>query len=464
MTAAATFTHAESVVWNGHIAGKICSPKNCGTFGLQDVHMQVSYYVRVTNASTGEVFSSGSTVPQGTRVKYEFLPHEYTHIYWFTSGYNNDSPYGDWIVGAGKPAGNICIPKNDTEFSAKNRALKAHVVFSVAPPAKSITGLSADCTTDSDGISKLCTLDEPGAATVQFNFANTPGKFYGGGGIFTLVSTTFVTVLTENSCTNPIELERAEIKYILGPAITGTSPLTIDVSFQTIPFTLTVTEPKEPNDRPEAHAPATPTLTSGGACVVGTPHAINFVSTDPDGDNIRYGIDWDANGSIDQWVPPSGYVSSGTTQTASRTYAIAGEKTVKVLAQDEGGLSSSWATVSFDCAGSATTGLEGNGSGSGAGDGGSYLPPTADLDLRVIPSLVRTGDTTTVNWSAENVESCTVSAPNADSWSGTQSPIGGETSSPITIQTVYTLSCIDLDGLTQTKQATVRILPVFQEI
>jgi hypothetical protein len=89
--------------------------------------------------------------------------------------------------------------------------------------------------------------------------------------------------------------------------------------------------------------------------------------------------------------------------------------------------------------------------------------PETLLDLRVVPSLVRGGNTTKVNWSAQNVESCTVSGENGDSWNGVQSPVGGETSSPITTQTTYTLSCIDVDGATLTKQATVRIIPSWRE-
>ena len=88
----------------------------------------------------------------------------------------------------------------------------------------------------------------------------------------------------------------------------------------------------------------------------------------------------------------------------------------------------------------------------------------AILDLRVIPSLVRSGNTTKVNWSAQNVESCTVRGDNGDSWTGISSPLGGKTSKPITAETAYTLSCLDLDGTTQTRQATVRILPSWEEL
>ena len=37
-------------------------------------------------------------------------------------------------------------------------------------------------------------------------------------------------------------------------------------------------------------------------------------------------------------------------------------------------------------------------------------------------------------------------------------------SDPITGETIYTLSCVDLDGTTQTKTAKVRILPSFKEL
>jgi hypothetical protein len=80
------------------------------------------------------------------------------------------------------------------------------------------------------------------------------------------------------------------------------------------------------------------------------------------------------------------------------------------------------------------------------------------------PSLVHAGDTTKVNWSAANVASCKVTAPNGDAWNAVQSTIGGETSSPIKTATTYTLKCVDLQGITQSKTATVNILSTFQEL
>ena len=180
------------------------------------------------------------------------------------------------------------------------------------------------------------------------------------------------------------------------------------------------------------------------------------------------------------------FVASGSKQTASRTYSIPGSKTVKVMAQDEGGLSSAWATITFSCAAtvnqcsdsadndgdglidsldpgcSATGGLN----EAGTPPGSQAPPPTSQdaiLNIRVIPSLVRSGNTTKVNWSASNVSSCNVSAPNGDTWTGLQSILGGNISKPVTAETTYTLSCITPDGTTLTQTATVRTIPSWRE-
>ena len=71
---------------------------------------------------------------------------------------------------------------------------------------------------------------------------------------------------------------------------------------------------------------------------------------------------------------------------------------------------------------------------------------------------------TRVNWSAQNVQSCTVTGETGDTWTGLQSILGGNISKPITGETTYTLSCLALDGATLTKSATVRIIPTFQEL
>ena len=79
----------------------------------------------------------------------------------------------------------------------------------------------------------------------------------------------------------------------------------------------------------------------------------------------------------------------------------------------------------------------------------------------VNPPLVRRNATTLVKWQGVEVTDCTVTGSNGDTWPGTS---GERTSSPITVRTVYTLSCTAFNGATVTDEATVNITPVFREI
>ncbi|MBI4080046.1 hypothetical protein HY414_02390, partial [Candidatus Kaiserbacteria bacterium] len=113
-----------------------------------------------------------------------------------------------------------------------------------------------------------------------------------------------------------------------------------------------------------------PVVVSGSAqCTIGIAYSISITATDPDLDDIKYGVDWDANGTVDQFAPSSGYVPSGTSETVSRTYATEGSKTVKVMAIDENGLTSGWTTLTFSCADEGS-GAQGEGEDLGGGDEG----------------------------------------------------------------------------------------------
>jgi hypothetical protein len=58
---------------------------------------QVEYGMRVTNADTGEVIASGATVPEGTRLKLEFLDEKLSYT---TTGRVTDTPYGLGLDGS----------------------------------------------------------------------------------------------------------------------------------------------------------------------------------------------------------------------------------------------------------------------------------------------------------------------------------------------------------------------------
>lgn len=76
--------------------------------------------------------------------------------------------------------------------------------------------------------------------------------------------------------------------------------------------------------------------------------SVSFTSFDSQGNNLRYLIDWDGNGTVDEYVPAGAYVSSGTQQSSSRSWSTTGQKTVIVSAQDDQGAVSGNATCSFN--------------------------------------------------------------------------------------------------------------------
>lgn len=85
---------------------------------------------------------------------------------------------------------------------------------------------------------------------------------------------------------------------------------------------------------------------------------------------------------------------------------------------------------------------------------------TPAAEITVSPSLVRSGDTTTVSWTSVGVGACTVTATNSDTWTERN---GTQTSREITTATTYTLTCTRPSGSPIVDNATVNIIPVFNE-
>lgn len=472
------FAYAESIVYStleSDLIAKGASGPDRPTQFLQDPMVSVTYNIRVSEVDAAgnivRVLPSGSVVPQNTRVLYEFMPHLYSDIYWFATGNTWDSPYGDWLSGASAPpASERCAPKNMYDEDPFGTIIfKIFAALSVNPPQKSVA-VSAPSNPGcvQDGLNKICTLNATETVTAQFTFDPTIGKFYPG--FYSDNSVPKYAPLGVHRCSQASEtygtareMERTAYDNQNTSHQAGGS-YTLDVPEQTLSHVLIVTE-ETPNV--SSNTPTAPVVSSAGsACLLDTPYTVQMNATDPNGDRIRYGIDWDNNGTVDQFVPPSGYVASGTTVTAARTYTTEGTKTIRVFAQDEGGLTSSVTTFSFDCAAAAELSSDETSFVSGViptGPTVSSMGP-ADLSLRVIPSLVSRGGRTRVHWSSVGVDSCTVTATNTDTWSQLQSSIAGEVSSPITEQTRYTLRCVDSSGSEYTRTAQVSVLPLWNEI
>ncbi|MDO8576019.1 MAG: hypothetical protein Q7R90_01760 [bacterium] len=538
------FASADSVLWNNTIVGGIgvCEvPQGtCAQIpwqvavGFNNPNITIQYHALVTNATTGEVIPPGASVPVGTGLRFTFKEHRSVDIYWFTTGSWADSPYGDW--GSPSVAPPIACRKDDFVGDVPTPWAKSDKIFSpliVAPPARSIAGLgspSLQCGA-LQGNSVVCKAIQAGQIPAVFNFGPTTGTFYAqwifSGGLVedvaSYASNPGVTV-------RPGVCGGTTIPMLIQPGVPwpstdqswaqfannstyadgvfsnpGSGTTALAVPAQVIPYPITVVDVGD--DSP----PTNPTV-SGGACTVGSPYTISMSSTDSDGDQVKYGIDWNRDGSIDQFVPPSGYVDSGVAQTASRTYARGKDKTVKVIAMDSKGLTSGWTSFTFTCDdqtggpryscvdgscvpsatgsslpicrascgtggplyscvdGSCVPSATGSslpicrascGTGGGGGGGGS-----ASLIIHATPSLVRRGDTTEISWNATGVivGSCTVMSPTDQAADGTGDWAGktssGVTTSPIQSQTVYTLRCRDLDGSTLTQSKTVNIVPI----
>jgi len=88
----------------------------------------------------------------------------------------------------------------------------------------------------------------------------------------------------------------------------------------------------------ENQPPAKPDKPSGpntGSVDVSYSYSTN--SIDPNNDKIKYGWDWNGDGTVDQWTSLS---NSGTTITTSHTFTSTGTYNIKVIAEDEHGLQS----------------------------------------------------------------------------------------------------------------------------
>lgn len=192
---------------------------------------------------------------------------------------------------------------------------------------------------------------------------------------------------------------------------------------------------------------------SSGVCTVGELRAFNIVATHPDGENVRYGIDWNNDGVVDQYSPTEGYTSPGSVQTVGNVFSTEGVKTIRVRTEDESGDNSVFISHTFVCNEGEESALLGGDDGEGGGGEGGV-----DGALVATPLIVQSGESTTLLWDTSGVESCTVTGTNGDLFNGTSSTVS---SGAITEQTIFTLNC---DDGTVTDSVTVNVVPVFQEI
>jgi hypothetical protein len=303
---------AESVIWSSTIRQTFENNGSKGRWTVINPTIYVRYNTRVVNRNTGTVIPCGSSVPQGTTVRFEMYPHYSSDIAWFATGGIYDSPYGSWSETATR-SGGTCADRN-LYFRVNLGPTFGGIVdyyadFAVRPPAKSITGLPSNICYGSGTVQECATTYHTGALTAYYNFAATTGRFWGGYGY-------------QKKC---VALDNNGLM---------SGQVQVGAQGHACRINVTVPPPQSPNN---------PVVT-GNACVTGTAAQYTAVSSHPGRVSVRYLFDWDNNGTADQVVPGSGYVAPGVVQTVSHTWATPSAKQFKVMAQDAQGKLSGWTT------------------------------------------------------------------------------------------------------------------------
>ena len=168
---------------------------------------------------------------------------------------------------------------------------------------------------------------------------------------------------------------------------------------------------------PPNQAPANPVISGSTTGTINTSYKYSFIATDPDNDTVRYAIDWNSDGVVDEYAPTLGYVVSGATASTTHSWSTIGTKAVQVRTQDINGNNSGWTTYSV-----------------------SLSNPAPSILLTASPTSITNSQSSTLTWSSAYASSCT-----GTNFS-TASAISGSVSVSPTVTTVYTLSCSGLGG------------------
>jgi hypothetical protein len=95
----------------------------------------------------------------------------------------------------------------------------------------------------------------------------------------------------------------------------------------------------EPSSNNPPDTPIKPSGPTSGS--IGVSYSYATSTTDPDGDDVKYGWDWINDDLVDDW---SGLQTSGTTCSMSHTWTNPGTYQIKVKAQDENSDLSAWSS------------------------------------------------------------------------------------------------------------------------
>lgn len=302
----------------------------------------LNYNVRLIDLETGREISDNATlaVDKQFRVERVFTdPRNPNHdIFWNGTGLSSDSPYGRWVSNAG-PVRDSC---KTADKVADFGSLRVHVLLNVAPPVQTIVSSGpVSC----NNATKVCTVTGSGDITAGLRFERTDGRFYyrywmnGSGGLFAGCQAD-----NQPMWRGPLPgytIRGVPIDGCHGEDCKNTGGQVYTASFppETITFNLTG---QDPNNIPSKPAISMTNPRDLWALEQGT---FNFVSSDPDGDQVRYEINWN-NGVVPQDNIQADGVSTvpqGVTQSLNHAWpAPAGTYYIRAQAVDSNDGSSGW--------------------------------------------------------------------------------------------------------------------------
>ncbi len=292
-----------------------------------------------------------------------------------------------------------------------------YIPLVVSPPTKTVTntnGMTCGSLTgnETNGYSMQCTITTAGPLNPTFNFASTFGKYYYRYFMFAQTGADYNQTWGCHGNNAPLHTDKSS----------GTVA-TINVPIQTISYNFNATAIEPLNQPPSAPIITGPNHPLPSTGTTETSYTFNFISTDPNGDQVAYMIDWDNDGDVEYYT---GFVDSGVEQNAIKGWIDEGEHTFRVKAYDIYIASSPWTshTITLSLAPPEPINLSCSSLG--------VTPPTivrydADVESAVL------------HWTSTNAIDCTVTEnPGGRTWSGIS---GSETLKPPVGTYTYSMVC-----------------------
>lgn len=468
--------------------------------GLADPNITIGYDISVRDAATNVPYAENDTVPVGSQIKLVFGKYVPNNIFWFGTGFSMDSPFGEWRANATPPARSgthvTCDAKDYVvkyNLPGYGITLDIYIPFVVNPPARTIQNIPSNLscgalTENANGTGVMtCTVNAAGPVVPQFHFDATYGKFYYR--YYDYRSQYVAGCYGNNIPMTGAFANATDPTYNTNTSMQAAYQVTIPV--KNINFPLVAVPSNDP--------PATPTLTCATSGQTGQALSFTVSATDPDADSLRYGFDWVSAGTVNEWVPATGYVVSGTSKTVSHTWNTAGTYIVKALAEDNVGGRSAWkscaVTISapppvISCSASpnpAVTGQSVTASANVSGGSGNFTyawsengtafggnaatasksfsgtgtktitlsvtdnGPTPTANVTASPTSITSGSSSTLSWTSTNASSCT----------GTGFSTGGAVAGSVTVSpsvtTTYSISCPGSSSGTATDSQTITV-------